>query len=149
MYEGNTFGEEVMPTSATGMAGGDGSTHVAQRVDEWRNKDTQLKRRQRAYKVCSLIPGAKDHITAYYCADCIRKDSNLPLYAAPTHSWSVDDLLRRVAQGMERWQTTTRKPRPAHSHASSNPDERWRGAQETTICHGLVAYKSRCIYRIA
>ncbi|KAF1773341.1 hypothetical protein GQ600_11338 [Phytophthora cactorum] len=41
------------------------STHVAQLVDEWRVRDTQPKRRQRARKVCSLMKGAKPHTTAY------------------------------------------------------------------------------------
>ncbi|ETK78367.1 hypothetical protein L915_15585 [Phytophthora nicotianae] len=78
MFDGNTFCEREQIAGASGFGvAGHVTTHVAQLVDEWRSRDTQPKRRQRACKVCSLMQGAKPHTTAYYCSEC---DGNAPIY---------------------------------------------------------------------
>jgi hypothetical protein len=51
MYEGNSFGTQRPPTPAAytpiplRVAGDQSSPHTAMQVDEWRNRDTQAKRR--------------------------------------------------------------------------------------------------------
>ncbi|OWY95065.1 hypothetical protein PHMEG_00035037 [Phytophthora megakarya] len=76
MYEGNTFGAQVPSSTPTyellPVGARQQSQHSARLVDEWRNADTQPKRRQRACKVCSTLrtDTQRAPTTSYYCADC-------------------------------------------------------------------------------
>ncbi|KAG6944081.1 hypothetical protein JG688_00017280 [Phytophthora aleatoria] len=76
IYEGNTFATEApspAPIYAPLPVGrGNQSEHMAHQSDEWRNKGTQAKRRQRSCKVCSVLRGDKKRAstTAYFCSEC-------------------------------------------------------------------------------
>uniref|UniRef100_H3H5X0 PiggyBac transposable element-derived protein domain-containing protein n=1 Tax=Phytophthora ramorum TaxID=164328 RepID=H3H5X0_PHYRM len=77
MYEGNTFGSSEMPPPASSASRtaspGSQPNHTPQLIDEWRNLDTQPKRRQRTCKVCSLytkLDGKKPTTSTYFCGDC-------------------------------------------------------------------------------
>eukprot|EP00644_Phytophthora_capsici_P009724 jgi/Phyca11/118001/e_gw1.35.144.1 len=76
MYEENTFGTERPPENPTyepiSTGGSQTTRHTARQVDEWRNADTQAKRRQRACKVCSVLRTGTQRAstTTYFCGDC-------------------------------------------------------------------------------
>lgn len=75
MFEGNTFGADVVPSRAaptpldeTGSRGG----HRVQITDEWRNQDSQPKRRQLTCKVCSALckNGERAASSPNFCGEC-------------------------------------------------------------------------------
>ncbi|GMF31732.1 unnamed protein product [Phytophthora fragariaefolia] len=76
MYEGNTFGTQQPPATPNyepiPVGVGPPSTHIARQVDQWRNEDTQAKRRQRACKVCSALRSGEQRAstTTYFCGNC-------------------------------------------------------------------------------
>uniref|UniRef100_H3GV95 PiggyBac transposable element-derived protein domain-containing protein n=1 Tax=Phytophthora ramorum TaxID=164328 RepID=H3GV95_PHYRM len=75
MYKENTFGAQEdtqQDTPTTASAGADQTTHTHRQLNEWRDRDTQPKRRQRSCKICSLLRvGDKRSTTAsFFCDEC-------------------------------------------------------------------------------
>ncbi|ETO83574.1 hypothetical protein F444_02432 [Phytophthora nicotianae P1976] len=75
MYEGNTFGTQHgsgEDATAPSVVDTGEALHAPKQLDDWRNRDTQPKRRQRACKVCSLLRASDKRATttAFFCDAC-------------------------------------------------------------------------------
>ncbi|KAG3192391.1 hypothetical protein PC128_g10568 [Phytophthora cactorum] len=96
MHEAINFGahqgqEQEAPAAASVRAGQ--ATHAPQLLDEWRDKSTQPKRRQRACKVSLLLHVGGKTTTAFCRGECSETESIFLCMKPRRQIRGSDDLL--------------------------------------------------------